>query len=62
MAVPKKILTRKDEITADFFRLLDEHIDGILQGKVQEMFHIKDFASTLYSSHPFQQYHQINNR
>ena len=48
MAVPKKILTRKDEITADFFRLLDEHIDGILQGKVQEMFHIKDFASLLH--------------
>lgn len=48
MAVPKKLLTRKDEITADFFRLLDEHISNILEGKVQEMFHIKDFAALLH--------------
>jgi AraC-like DNA-binding protein len=48
MSLPKKFLTRKDEITADFFRLLDEHINDILAGKVQEMFHIKDFASLLH--------------
>jgi len=48
MPVPKKILTRKDEITADFFALLDKHINDILTGEVQQMFHIKDFASRLY--------------
>ncbi|MEJ0101129.1 MAG: AraC family transcriptional regulator [Bacteroidota bacterium] len=48
MQVPKKILTRKDEITVDFFNLLDKHIHDILTGKVQEMFHIKDFASHLH--------------
>jgi AraC family transcriptional regulator, regulatory protein of adaptative response / methylphosphotriester-DNA alkyltransferase methyltransferase len=48
MPVPKKFLTRKDEITADFFRLLDEHIQDILDGKVLDMFHIKDFASLLH--------------
>jgi len=48
MPVPQKILTRKDEITADFFALLDKHINDILTGEVQQMFHIKDFASRLY--------------
>lgn len=48
MAVPKKILTRKDEITADFLKLLDEHLDDILAGKIQDMYHIKDFASVLH--------------
>ena len=48
MQVPKKIITRSDEITADFFKLLDEHIRDILSGKVQQMYHIKDFAALLY--------------
>ncbi len=48
MPVPKKVLTRKDEITADFLNLLDKHINDILSGEVQQMFHIKDFASHLH--------------
>jgi len=48
MQVPKKIITRSDEITADFLTLLDKHINDILSGKVQQMYHIKDFAALLY--------------
>jgi AraC-like DNA-binding protein len=46
--IPEKILTRKDEITKDFFRILDRHMREIVEGKVMEMYHIKDFASELH--------------
>ena len=46
--VPQKILTRKHEITAQFFQLLDEHIEDILQGRVRQAFRIKDFAERLH--------------
>lgn len=45
--VPQKILTRKHEITAEFFKLLDQHIEEILQGKINYVFKIKDFAEYL---------------
>ena len=48
MAIPHKILTRKDEITAKFFQLLDQHITDILNGKTDKMYKIKDFASLLF--------------
>jgi AraC-like DNA-binding protein len=48
MPIPQKILTRKDEITADFFKLLDQHISDILSGKVAKHYHIKDFAALLF--------------
>lgn len=48
MPIPHKILTRKDEITADFFKLLDEHINEILTGKTYKMYRIKDFAARLF--------------
>lgn len=48
MAVPQKILTRKDEITADFFRILDRHMEDILSGKVTDSYEIKDFAEELH--------------
>jgi len=48
MNMPKKIITRSDEITADFFKLLDKHISDILSGEVREMYHIKDFAALLH--------------
>ncbi|RYG13338.1 MAG: AraC family transcriptional regulator [Chitinophagaceae bacterium] len=48
MAIPKKILTRKEEITADFFKLLEQHIEDILAGKTDKMHHIKDFAALLF--------------
>lgn len=48
MPIPQKILSRKDEITADFFKLLEEHIADILAGRVDNMYHIKDFAARLF--------------
>ncbi len=48
MAIPTKILTRKDEITAKFFVLLDQHMKEIMDGKVDKMYHIKDFAGLLF--------------
>lgn len=48
MAIPHKILTRKDEITAKFFQLLDQHVIDILSGKTDKMYKIKDFASLLF--------------
>jgi AraC-like DNA-binding protein len=48
MKIPHKILTRKDEITANFLRTLDEHIQAILEGQIDHMYRIKDFASVLF--------------
>jgi AraC-like DNA-binding protein len=48
MKIPNKILTRKDEITSRFLTLLDEHIQAILEGRVERMHRIKDFAADLY--------------
>jgi AraC-like DNA-binding protein len=48
MAIPKKILTRQDEITQDFFNLLDKHIADILEGRVTRSNKIKDFAEMLF--------------
>lgn len=48
MAIPKKILARQYEITADFMALLDKHIQDILTGQVTEMFEIRDLADGLH--------------
>ena len=48
MKIPDKILTRKDEITNEFLYILDKHINDILIGKINFMYHIKDFASLLF--------------
>ncbi len=48
MPIPHKILTRKDEITAKFFNLLEKHFEEILSGKQDRMYKIKDFAALLF--------------
>lgn len=48
MALPKKILSRKDEITSDFLKLVDKHVDDLLKGKVDHKFHASDFAGLLF--------------
>lgn len=48
MAIPKKLLSRKDEITKDFFALLEKHIDDVLKERTNTMYHIKDFAALLF--------------
>lgn len=45
--IPQKILTRKHEITTQFLDMLDQHIEDILEGKVTQIFRIKDFAERL---------------
>lgn len=48
MAIPKKIISRKEEITKEFFALLEKHMDDILAGRTDKMYHIKDFAAALF--------------
>lgn len=46
--VPQKLLSRKDEITADFLMLVDKHFEDILHNRIDKMFHTKDFAALLF--------------
>jgi AraC family transcriptional regulator, regulatory protein of adaptative response / methylphosphotriester-DNA alkyltransferase methyltransferase len=48
MKTPKKILLRRDEITADFIKMLDVHINDIETKKVDRMLEIREFASMLF--------------
>ena len=51
MKLPKKILSRQQEITADFPAEVDKHLADIRSGKTGKMYHIKDFAALL-TIHP----------
>jgi AraC-like DNA-binding protein len=46
--IPKKILARQHEITADFLRLVDVHIADVVAGRATEMLEIRDFADQLH--------------
>lgn len=46
--IPKKILARQHEITADFLAMLDSHLDDIIDGRVLDMYEIRDFAEKLH--------------
>ena len=48
MPVPQKIISRKEEITTDFLKLVDKHIKDIVDQKVEKVFHAKDFAERLF--------------
>lgn len=48
MPVPKKILSRKDEIAADFLKLMDKHIDSLLSGKATKRYCATDYAKLLF--------------
>jgi len=48
IALPKKIISRKDEITAGFFSLLNGHIRDLLDGKVSRRYHAADFGAMLF--------------
>ncbi|OGX92271.1 helix-turn-helix transcriptional regulator [Hymenobacter coccineus] len=45
--IPQKILARQHEITADFMRLVDEHIADVVAGRATEMLEIRDLAGQL---------------
>ena len=46
--LPKKIITRKDEIASDFLNLVDVHINELLSGTVSKRFSSSDFAARLF--------------
>jgi AraC family transcriptional regulator, regulatory protein of adaptative response / methylphosphotriester-DNA alkyltransferase methyltransferase len=46
--IPKKILARQHEITADFMQAVHRHLDDVVQGKVMDMYEIRDFADELH--------------
>jgi AraC family transcriptional regulator of adaptative response / methylphosphotriester-DNA alkyltransferase methyltransferase len=46
--IPKKIFARQHEITADFLKALDKHLDDIVSGDAIDMFEIRDFANQLF--------------
>lgn len=48
MSLPKKLEGRKDEITRDFLKLVDRHIEDLVTQKVDHVYHAKDFASFLF--------------
>ncbi len=48
MDLPKKILARQHEITADYLSALDKHLSDIVEGRVTKMFEIKDVANVLH--------------
>jgi AraC family transcriptional regulator of adaptative response / methylphosphotriester-DNA alkyltransferase methyltransferase len=45
--IPKKLLARQYEITADFLREVDRHLADIVAGRITEMFELRDFAGVL---------------
>ena len=45
--IPKKILARQHEITADFLREVDRHLADIVAGRATEMFEVRDLAGVL---------------
>jgi AraC-like DNA-binding protein len=46
--IPKKILARQHEITADFLIAVDKHLDDIMENRVMDMMEIRDFADDLH--------------
>jgi AraC family transcriptional regulator of adaptative response / methylphosphotriester-DNA alkyltransferase methyltransferase len=48
MAIPAKLLTRKDEITADFLKLFDKHVSDLINLKTDKRLSTSDYASMLF--------------
>jgi AraC family transcriptional regulator of adaptative response / methylphosphotriester-DNA alkyltransferase methyltransferase len=48
MNIPKKILTRQHEITANFLKELDKHLLDIVEERETEMFELRYFANILH--------------
>jgi AraC family transcriptional regulator, regulatory protein of adaptative response / methylphosphotriester-DNA alkyltransferase methyltransferase len=51
LKLPQKIMARQHEITADFLKEVDKHLLDIVEGRVMDMFEIKDLAE-LMNIHP----------
>lgn len=48
LTVPKKILARQHEITADYLKAIDKHLDDVLSNRVLDMYEIRDFADEMH--------------
>jgi len=41
-------ISRKEEITSDFFRLIDQHLDDLMRGRIDRRYTATDFAKLLF--------------
>jgi AraC family transcriptional regulator of adaptative response / methylphosphotriester-DNA alkyltransferase methyltransferase len=48
LTVPKRILARQHEITADYLKAIDKHLDDLLQNRTLDMYEIRDFADEMH--------------
>ncbi|WP_165798470.1 helix-turn-helix domain-containing protein [Chitinophaga costaii] len=46
--IPKKILSRKDELTQQFLTLVTQHMHELKQDRVDKINHTSDFAAQLF--------------
>ncbi len=46
--IPQKLLSRQYEITADFLKEIDKHLDDIMTNKVTDMMEIRDIADNMH--------------
>jgi len=46
--IPKKIFARQHEITADFLKEIDKHLDDIMANRTMDMMEIRDIADILH--------------
>jgi len=46
--IPKKYISRKEEIYQDFLRLVDEHLADIVAERTDKMNELRDFAEALF--------------
>ncbi|RFZ81078.1 AraC family transcriptional regulator [Mucilaginibacter terrenus] len=46
--LPKKIFARQHEITQEYLKAIDKHLDDVLNERVTDMFEIRDFAELLH--------------
>ena len=46
--IPEKIFIRKDQITAEYFAIIEQHMNDFLSGKTTEFFEIRDFAEQMF--------------
>jgi len=48
MKIPEKILARQHEIAKDYLAILDKHLSDIVEGRVTEMYEIRDIANQMH--------------
>lgn len=48
LTVPKKILARQHEITVDYLKAIDKHLEDVLNNRVLDMYEIRDFADEMH--------------